>query len=195
MFRALVLEKEPDFRAAVREVDDGFLPEGDVTVAVDYSTLNYKDALAITNRVARGAQLAHGGRHRRRRQRAGKCAPGWKPGDAVVLNGFGVGETHRGCLARPGAPEGQWLVRRPAGLQRPPGHGDRHGGLHRHAVRAGAGAPRPARRRWRSAGDRRHRRRRLAWPWRCWRSWGTRWWPRPARLRRPITCSALGAAA
>ena len=48
-FQALVLEKSPEFNAAVREVDDDFLPEGDVTVAVDYSTLNYKDALAITN--------------------------------------------------------------------------------------------------------------------------------------------------
>ena len=50
MFQALVLEKEPEFRAEVRSVDDGFLPDGDVTVAVDYSTINYKDALAITNR-------------------------------------------------------------------------------------------------------------------------------------------------
>ena len=50
MFQALVLEKSPAFNAAVREVDDGFLPEGDVTLAVQASTLNYKDGLAITNR-------------------------------------------------------------------------------------------------------------------------------------------------
>ncbi|HEX2544584.1 MAG TPA: oxidoreductase, partial [Ramlibacter sp.] len=50
MFQALVLEKEPEFRAGVREVDDAFLPEGDVTVALEYSTLNYKDGLAITNK-------------------------------------------------------------------------------------------------------------------------------------------------
>ena len=50
MFNALVLEKTPDFRAEVREVDDALLGNGDVTIAVDYSTLNYKDALAILNR-------------------------------------------------------------------------------------------------------------------------------------------------
>ena len=50
MFQALVLDKSPDFSAAVREVDDGFLPEGDVTLDVHASTLNYKDGLAITNK-------------------------------------------------------------------------------------------------------------------------------------------------
>ena len=50
MFKALVLDKNPEFNAAVREVGEDFLPEGDVTVAVEYSTINYKDALAITNR-------------------------------------------------------------------------------------------------------------------------------------------------
>ena len=51
MFKALVLDKSPEFNAALREVDDGFLPEGDVLVAVDYSTLNYKDGLAITGKL------------------------------------------------------------------------------------------------------------------------------------------------
>jgi len=50
MFKALVLQKDPDFSAAVREVDDSFLPEGDVTIDVEYSSLNFKDGLAITNR-------------------------------------------------------------------------------------------------------------------------------------------------
>ena len=50
MFKALVLEKAPEFSARVREVDDSFLPDGDVTIDVAYSSLNYKDGLAITNR-------------------------------------------------------------------------------------------------------------------------------------------------
>ena len=114
MFRALVLEKEPEFRAAVREVDDGFLPEGDVTVAVEYSTLNYKDGLAITNRspVVRSWPMVAG------IDGSGtvleSSSPSWKAGDAVVLNGFGVGETHKGCLAGKARLKGQWLVRRPS---------------------------------------------------------------------------------
>lgn len=113
MFKALVLEKEPEFRASVREVDDGFLPEGDVTVAVEYSTLNYKDGLAITNKspVVRSWPMVAG------IDGSGtvleSSAPQWKVGDAVVLNGFGVGETHKGCLAGRARLKSQWLVRRP----------------------------------------------------------------------------------
>lgn len=113
MFQALVLEKEPAFTAAVREVDDAFLPEGDVTVAVEYSTLNYKDGLAITNRspVVRSWPMVAG------IDGSGtvleSTSPRWKAGDAVVLNGFGVGETHKGCLAGRARLKGEWLVRRP----------------------------------------------------------------------------------
>ena len=113
MFQALVLEKSPDFTASVREVDDSFLPEGDVTVAVDYSTLNYKDGLAITNKspVVRSWPMVAG------IDGAGtvleSSSPKWKKGDAVVLNGFGVGETHKGCLAGRARLKGEWLVRRP----------------------------------------------------------------------------------
>lgn len=114
MFQALVLEKDPEFRAAVREVDDGFLPEGDVTVAIEYSTLNYKDGLAITNKspVVRSWPMVAGidGSGTVLESRASA----WKPGDAVVLNGFGVGETHKGCLAAKARLKGEWLVRRPA---------------------------------------------------------------------------------
>lgn len=114
MFQALVLEKEPDFRAAVREVDDGFLPEGDVTVAIEYSTLNYKDGLAITNKspVVRSWPMVAGIDGSGTVLESGASA--WKPGDAVVLNGFGVGETHKGCLAGKARLKGEWLVRRPA---------------------------------------------------------------------------------
>lgn len=113
MFPALVLDKDPEFRAAVREVDDSFLPEGDVTVAVEYSTLNYKDGLAITNKspVVRSWPMVAG------IDGSGtvleSSAPGWKAGDAFVLNGFGVGETHKGCLAAKARLKSQWLVRRP----------------------------------------------------------------------------------
>ena len=114
MFRALVLEKEPEFRASVREVDDSFLPEGDVTVAVEYSTLNYKDGLAITNRspVVRSWPMVAG------IDGSGtvleSSSPAWKAGDAIVLNGFGVGETHKGCLAAKARLKSQWLIRRPS---------------------------------------------------------------------------------
>ena len=114
MFKALVLDKgEGGFTAALREVDDDFLPEGEVTVAIEYSTLNYKDGLAITNRapVVRswpmvagidGAGTVLDSRH-----------PGWRAGDRVVLNGWGVGETHKGCLAGKARLRGDWLVRLP----------------------------------------------------------------------------------
>ena len=146
MFKALVLEKTGRRSApAVREVDEALLPEGDVlTCAVEYSTLNYKDAPGDHQPVAGGAQLADGARHRRRRHRDRQPPPGaGRPGDAVVLNGWGVGETHWGCLAAAGAPEGRLAgARCPAAFTRAPGHGHRHRRLHRHAVRAGAGAAR-----------------------------------------------------
>lgn len=112
MFTALVLEKNSDFSAAVREADDGFLPDGDVTIDVDYSTLNYKDALAITNRspVVRSWPMVAG------IDGSGtvveSATPHWKAGDAVVLNG--VGEVHKGCLASRARLNGQWLIRRPS---------------------------------------------------------------------------------
>jgi acrylyl-CoA reductase (NADPH) len=114
MFKALVLDKTPDFNVAVREVDDSFLPEGDVSVDLEYSTLNYKDGLAITNRspVVRSWPMVAG------IDGSGTVSasshPDWKVGDAFVHNGFGVGETHMGCLAERARLKGDWLVRRPA---------------------------------------------------------------------------------
>ena len=113
MFKALVLEKSPEFSASVRDVDDSFLPEGDVTVDIDYSSINYKDALAITNRspVVRSWPMIAG------IDGSGTVVASessqWKAGDQVVLNGFGVGETHKGCLAERARLKGQWLIRRP----------------------------------------------------------------------------------
>jgi acrylyl-CoA reductase (NADPH) len=113
MFKALVLEKNPEFSASVREVDESFLPDGDVTLDVDYSTINYKDALAITNRspVVRNWPMIAG------IDGAGTVTASesglWKIGDRVILNGFGVGETHKGCLAQRARLKGQWLIRCP----------------------------------------------------------------------------------
>src|SRR4051812_44496839 len=113
-FDALVLDKQQEeFTAGLRKVDETFLPEGDVLVDVEYSTINYKDGLAITNRspVVRSWPMVAG------IDGAGTVIssthPKWKAGDAVVLNGFGVGEVHKGCLAQRARLKGDWLVRRP----------------------------------------------------------------------------------
>lgn len=121
MFRGILLEKsESGVSAGVRELDDAALQahagDGDVTVRIGWSTLNYKDGLAITNRspVVRkwpmvpgidGAGVVEASSH-----------AGFKPGDRVVLNGWGVGETHWGCLAGKARLKGQWLVPLPASL-------------------------------------------------------------------------------
>ena len=115
MFKALLLEKnDAGFRAAVREVDEAGLPPGDVRVAVSHSTLNYKDALAITDKgpVVRTWPMVAG------IDGAGTVVesshPEWKPGDRVVHNGWGVGETRWGCLAEQARLMGDWLVPLPS---------------------------------------------------------------------------------
>ncbi len=115
MFHGLLLEKnEGGVSVAVRELDEAQLPEGDVTIAVAYSTLNFKDALAITNRapIVRAWPMVPG------IDGAGTVLesshPRWKAGDAVVLNGWGVGETRWGCLAGKARVKGDWLVPLPA---------------------------------------------------------------------------------
>jgi acrylyl-CoA reductase (NADPH) len=114
MFKALLLEKDDaGFRAGVTELDESRLPEGDVTVAIDYSTLNYKDGLAITNKapVVRAWPMVPG------IDGAGTVLqsthPDWKPGDRVIHNGWGVGETRWGCLAGRARLNGAGLVRLP----------------------------------------------------------------------------------
>jgi acrylyl-CoA reductase (NADPH) len=115
MFKALLLEKEDaGFRAGVTQLDEARLPAGDVTVAIDYSTLNYKDGLAITNKapVVRAWPMVPG------IDGAGRVLesthPDWKAGDRVVHNGWGVGETRWGCLAERARLDGAGLVRLPA---------------------------------------------------------------------------------
>ncbi len=117
MFKALMLEKdEGGFRASVREVDEAGLPAGDVTVRVEYSTLNYKDALAITNKspIVRSWPMVAG------IDGAGTVLasshPVWKAGDQIVHNGWGVGETRWGCLGERARLKGDWLVALPSSL-------------------------------------------------------------------------------
>ena len=115
--RAILIEKS-DAGQSVKlvEVPESQLPEGDVTVEVAFSTLNYKDALAITGRspVVRKFPMIPG------IDLAGTVAasadPAWKAGDQVVLNGWGIGEGHFGGLAALARVRGEWLVRIPAPL-------------------------------------------------------------------------------
>lgn len=115
MFKGILIEKdEQGYRAALKDIDDTALPEGNVTVRVSHSTLNYKDALAITGQspVVRKFPMVPG------IDLAGTVETSshadYKPGDAVVLNGWGVGETHWGGLAQKARLNGDWLVPLPA---------------------------------------------------------------------------------
>ncbi|NBQ90842.1 MAG: oxidoreductase [Betaproteobacteria bacterium] len=113
--RALMLEKDAAgaFSASVKQVDSTALPAGDVQVAVEYSSINYKDGLAITQKgpVVRswpmvagidGAGVVTSSQH-----------PDLKPGDRVVHNGWGLGETRWGCLSERASLQGDWLVKLP----------------------------------------------------------------------------------
>jgi acrylyl-CoA reductase (NADPH) len=115
MFNAILINKtDAAYGAKLTQVDESQLPEGNVTVRVDYSTLNYKDGLAITGKspVVRKFPMVPG------IDLAGVVEssdhPDWKPGDDVVLNGWGVGEVHWGGLAQKARLKGEWLVPLPA---------------------------------------------------------------------------------
>jgi acrylyl-CoA reductase (NADPH) len=117
MFKAIVIEKEAaGYRAGVKDVDESALPPGDVMVRVDYSTINYKDALAITGKapVVRSFPL-HAGIDFAGVVESSDDAR-FKAGDQVVLNGFGVGESHSGGLAQKARVKADWLVPLPHGL-------------------------------------------------------------------------------
>ncbi|MDP9972216.1 acrylyl-CoA reductase (NADPH) [Variovorax paradoxus] len=111
MFKGIVVEKDAEgYRASLAEIDENRLPAGDVTVRVEYSTLNYKDGLAITGKgpVVRSFPMVPG------IDFAGVVEqsdhPDFKPGDTVVLNGWGVGEAHWGGLAQRARVKGDWLI-------------------------------------------------------------------------------------
>lgn len=111
MFKGILIEKdEAGYRAAVQEIDEAALPEGDVTVRVQYSTLNYKDGLAITGKgpVVRRFPMVPGIDFVGTVESSSH--PDYQAGDAVILNGWGVGEGHWGGLAEKARVKGDWLV-------------------------------------------------------------------------------------
>jgi len=116
-FKAIVIDKNDVGQTAkLTGFDDKDLMEGDVTFRPEWSTVNYKDGLAVTGKapVVRrfpmiagvdGAGTVEASSH-----------PDWKPGDSVILNGWGCGETHLGCFAERARLKGDWLVGLPPGL-------------------------------------------------------------------------------
>ncbi len=111
MFRGILIEKDDaGYRAGLKDIDDSQLPDGDVTIQVSYSTLNYKDGLAITGKgpVVRRFPMVPG------IDLVGSVEstthPDYKVGDVVLLNGWGVGEVHWGGLAQKARLKGDWLV-------------------------------------------------------------------------------------
>ena len=115
--RAIVVDKdEAGQRVALRDFDEAGLMDGDVTVRVSHSCLNYKDGLALTGKapVVRRFPMIPG------IDFAGVVEasddPAYKPGDAVLLNGWGTGETHLGGYAERSRVRGDWLIPLPAGL-------------------------------------------------------------------------------
>ena len=111
MFSAISIDKtDAGYQAALRELDESELPDGDVTVRVSYSGMNYKDALAITGKapvvrrfpMVPGIDLAGVVEH--------SDSPSYAPGDRVLVNGWGIGETHWGGLAQRARVSADWLV-------------------------------------------------------------------------------------
>ena len=111
MFRGVLIEKRDGQQSAsLQMLDQASLPEGDVTVRVAYSTLNYKDALALTGAspVVRRFPMVPGIDFAGTVVSSG--SPDFQPGDAVVLNGWGVGEVHWGGLAELARVPAKWLI-------------------------------------------------------------------------------------
>ena len=117
-FKAILVSRDEDKKQSVDIADltDADLMDGDVTVAVEATTVNYKDGLAITGKapVVRRWPLVPG------IDFAGTVIasenPDWQPGDRVILNGWGVGEVHHGAYAGRARVRGEWLVPLPAGM-------------------------------------------------------------------------------
>lgn len=117
MFKALVLNQEDRVtHASVQTIDESQLPEGDVTIQVDYSSLNYKDGLAITGKgkIIRNFPMVPG------IDLTGTVLSSdneqYQAGDSVVLTGWGVGENHWGGMAQRARLKSEWLVPLPQGL-------------------------------------------------------------------------------
>jgi acrylyl-CoA reductase (NADPH) len=116
-FKAIRIDKaEKGTHVALTQFDDAELMDGDVTIRVEWSTLNYKDGLAVTGKapVVRRFPMIAG------IDLAGTVEqsshPQWKAGDKVICNGWGMGETHLGAYAEKARVKGDWLVRLPEGM-------------------------------------------------------------------------------
>ncbi|MFT2092617.1 MDR family oxidoreductase [Paraglaciecola sp. 2405UD69-4] len=117
MFKGILIEKNNElYTASVRSIDDSQLPKGDVTIDVSYSTLNYKDGLAITGKapIVKSFPMVPG------IDLVGTVTKSdnsrFVAGDKVLLNGFGVGETHWGGLAQKARVNSDWLIKLPSKL-------------------------------------------------------------------------------
>jgi acrylyl-CoA reductase (NADPH) len=116
-FKAVRIDKDDQgYRAALTQFDENDLMEGDVTVAVSHSTVNYKDGLALTGKspVVRRFPMIPGIDFSGIVTQSTNA--GFKAGDKVILNGFGVGETHLGGYAQKARVKGDWLVKLPDGM-------------------------------------------------------------------------------
>src|ERR1051326_5727289 len=116
-FKAIRIDKvEKGQSVALVDFDEKDLMDGDVTVRVEWSTINYKDGLALTGKVPvvrrfpmiPGIDLAG--------TVEASSNPAWKPGDQVILDGFGLGETHLGAYAEKARVKGEWLVPLPSDM-------------------------------------------------------------------------------
>ena len=116
-FKAIVIDKSDAGQSVtLKDFEEKDLMDGDVTVRVEYSTINYKDGLAITGKVPvvrrfpmiAGVDFAGTVEH--------SSHPDWKAGDKVICNGWGMGETHLGAYAEKARVKGDWLVRLPASM-------------------------------------------------------------------------------
>jgi acrylyl-CoA reductase (NADPH) len=116
-FKAVRIDKaEKGTTAALTQFDEAELMDGDVTVRVEWSTLNYKDGLALTGKapVVRRFPMIAGIDFAGTVEQSSH--PAWKAGDKVVCNGWGMGETHLGSYAEKARVKGDWLVRLPDGM-------------------------------------------------------------------------------
>ncbi|HEX3936710.1 MAG TPA: MDR family oxidoreductase [Xanthobacteraceae bacterium] len=116
-FKAIVIDKTAAGQTVrLTDFDDKDLMEGDVTVRVEYSTVNYKDGLALTGKapVVRRFPMIAGVDFAGTVESSSHA--GWQPGDKVILNGWGLGETHLGAYAEKARVKGDWLVRLPPGM-------------------------------------------------------------------------------
>ena len=117
MFNAILIERDAQpYRAGINKLDEAQLPAGDVTVRVEFSTLNYKDALAISGKapVVRQFPMVPGIDFAGTVEHSSNAA--YQSGDKVLLNGWGVGESHWGGLAQLARVKAEWLVPLPGTL-------------------------------------------------------------------------------